>query len=263
MKSGVWRVEFNKNSTITEIIKKWCSENDIEINSQQLEQFEKYAAMLKDWNEKMNLTAITDDEGIAVKHFIDSIALLRYHEIKGRVIDIGTGAGFPGVPLKIMRPEIDLTLLDSLNKRLVFLGEVCREINIKAELVHSRAEEGSRKVEYRECFDLAVSRAVANLPALCEYCLPYVKTGGAFISFKGPDGEKEIEAAEKAFNILGGKVENSDTLILPDGSSRTLIYISKIKPTPDKYPRRGQKINKRVAGVRARCSLYLRFALSH
>lgn len=244
MKSGVWRVEFNKNSTITEIIKKWCSENDIEINSQQLEQFEKYAAMLKDWNEKMNLTAITDDEGIAVKHFIDSIALLRYHEIKGRVIDIGTGAGFPGVPLKIMRPEIDLTLLDSLNKRLVFLGEVCREINIKAELVHSRAEEGSRKVEYRECFDLAVSRAVANLPALCEYCLPYVKTGGAFISFKGPDGEKEIEAAEKAFNILGGKVENSDTLILPDGSSRTLIYISKIKPTPDKYPRRGQKINK-------------------
>ena len=204
----------------------------------------KYASLLQQWNEKMNLTAITDDEGIAVKHFIDSISLLKYYDVKGRVIDIGTGAGFPGVPLKIMRPDIELTLLDSLNKRLVFLDEVCRQIGISAELVHSRAEEGSRKPEYREKFDLAVSRAVANLPALCEYCLPYVKGGGAFISLKGPDAENEIEAAEKAFNILGGKVENSERFLLPDGSSRTLIYISKIRPTPEKYPRRGQKINK-------------------
>ncbi len=229
---------------INESVKSWCSENNILITQQQIEQFEKYASLLQQWNEKMNLTAITDDEGIAVKHFIDSISLLKYYDVKGRVIDIGTGAGFPGVPLKIMRPDIELTLLDSLNKRLVFLDEVCRQIGISAELVHSRAEEGSRKPEYREKFDLAVSRAVANLPALCEYCLPYVKGGGAFISLKGPDAENEIEAAEKAFNILGGKVENSERFFLPDGSSRTLIYISKIRPTPEKYPRRGQKINK-------------------
>ena len=229
---------------INESVKSWCSENNSLITQQQIEQFEKYASLLQQWNEKMNLTAITDDEGIAVKHFIDSISLLKYYDVKGRVIDIGTGAGFPGVPLKIMRPDIELTLLDSLNKRLVFLDEVCRQIGISAELVHSRAEEGSRKPEYREKFDLAVSRAVANLPALCEYCLPYVKGGGAFISLKGPDAENEIEAAEKAFNILGGKVENSERFLLPDGSSRTLIYISKIRPTPEKYPRRGQKINK-------------------
>ena len=229
---------------INESVKSWCSENNILITQQQIEQFEKYASLLQQWNEKMNLTAITDDEGIAVKHFIDSISLLKYYDVKGRVIDIGTGAGFPGVPLKIMRPDIELTLLDSLNKRLVFLDEVCRQIGISAELVHSRAEEGSRKPEYREKFDLAVSRAVANLPALCEYYLPYVKGGGAFISLKGPDAENEIEAAEKAFNILGGKVENSERFLLPDGSSRTLIYISKIRPTPEKYPRRGQKINK-------------------
>lgn len=229
---------------INESVKSWCSENNILITQQQIEQFEKYASLLQQWNEKMNLTAITDDEDIAVKHFIDSISLLKYYDVKGRVIDIGTGAGFPGVPLKIMRPDIELTLLDSLNKRLVFLDEVCRQIGISAELVHSRAEEGSRKPEYREKFDLAVSRAVANLPALCEYCLPYVKGGGAFISLKGPDAENEIEAAEKAFNILGGKVENSERFFLPDGSSRTLIYISKIRPTPEKYPRRGQKINK-------------------
>ena len=202
---------------INESVKSWCSENNILITQQQIEQFEKYASLLQQWNEKMNLTAITDDEGIAVKHFIDSISLLKYYDVKGRVIDIGTGAGFPGVPLKIMRPDIELTLLDSLNKRLVFLDEVCRQIGISAELVHSRAEEGSRKPEYREKFDLAVSRAVANLPALCEYCLPYVKGGGAFISLKGPDAENEIEAAEKAFNILGGKVENSERFLLPDG----------------------------------------------
>ena len=229
---------------IGEILKKWCSDNCIDISPEQIAGFEKYAALLKEWNNKMNLTAITDDEGIAVKHFIDSITILKCCDIKGSVIDIGTGAGFPGVPLKIMRPEIKLTLLDSLNKRLIFLEEVCRELGIEAELIHSRAEDGARREDLRESFDYAVSRAVANLPALCEYCLPYVKGGGAFISLKGPDAENEIEAAEKAFNILGGKVENSERFLLPDGSSRTLIYISKIRPTPEKYPRRGQKINK-------------------
>lgn len=229
---------------ISEIIKKWCSENNIVISDNQLAQFEKYAALLKEWNEKMNLTAITDDEGIAVRHFIDSISLLKFYNIKGKVIDIGTGAGFPGIPLKIMRPEIELTLLDSLNKRLVFLDEVCRELKIKAELIHARAEEYSLKPEYREKYDFALSRAVANLPALCEYCIPYVKKGGMFISMKGPDGENELNASANAIKILGGKSTGITELTLPDGSSRMIIPITKENTTPAKYPRRGQKINK-------------------
>lgn len=231
---------------ISEILKQWCDENKIEISDHQLSQFEKYAELLKEWNEKMNLTAITDDEGIAVKHFIDSIAVLKFHDFNSneKVIDIGTGAGFPGIPLKIMRPGIMLTLLDSLNKRLVFLEEVCKNLALHTELIHERAEEYSLKTEYREQYDTAISRAVANLPALCEYCIPYVKVGGTFVSMKGPDGEKELEAAENAINLLGAKKENICQTILPDESERIIITIQKIKNTPPKYPRRGQKINK-------------------
>ena len=229
---------------IGEILKKWCSDNCIDISPEQIAGFEKYAALLKEWNNKMNLTAITDDEGIAVKHFIDSITILKCCDIKGSVIDIGTGAGFPGVPLKIMRPEIKLTLLDSLNKRLIFLEEVCRELGIEAELIHSRAEDGAIREDLRESFDYAVSRAVANLPALCEYCLPYVKVGGSFISMKGPDGENELDDAENALALLGGGLQKIEKLSLPDESQRTMIVIEKRKSTPEKYPRRGQKINK-------------------
>ena len=231
---------------ISKILKQWCDENKIEISDSQLLQFEQYAELLKEWNEKMNLTAITDDEGIAVKHFIDSIAVLKFHDFNSneKVIDIGTGAGFPGIPLKIMRPGIMLTLLDSLNKRLVFLEEVCKNLALHAELIHARAEEYSLKPQYREQYDTAISRAVANLPALCEYCIPYVKVGGTFVSMKGPDGEKELEAAENAINLLGAKKENICQTILPDESERIIITIQKIKNTPPKYPRRGQKINK-------------------
>lgn len=190
---------------INDIIKNWCDENNIIITNTKLEKFEEYAKLLKEWNEKMNLTAITDDEGIAVKHFIDSISLLKYikFENNSKVIDIGTGAGFPGIPLKIMQPEIELTLLDSLNKRLIFLDEVCKKLELNGSLVHGRAEELGRDESYREKYDIAVSRAVANLPALCEYCLPFVKVGGSFVSMKGPDGENEVDASENAFNILG------------------------------------------------------------
>jgi len=231
---------------ITDTVKKWCDENNISINDEKLEKFNAYAELLKEWNEKMNLTAITDDEGIAVKHFIDSISVLKYISLENgcRVIDIGTGAGFPGIPLKIMCPEISITLLDSLNKRLIFLDEVCSKLDITAELKHGRAEEAGRDVNFREKYDIAVSRAVANLPALCEYCLPFVKVGGRFISMKGPDGENELAAAEKAFNILGGNVENLVGTELPDSSRRTIISIKKISSTPDKYPRRGTKISK-------------------
>lgn len=229
---------------ITDILKKYCDEYEIAINDEQLSQFETYARLLVDWNERMNLTSITDEEGIAVKHFLDSVLMIKYAEIKGRVIDIGTGAGFPGVPLKIMRPDIELTLLDSLNKRLVFLDEVCREIGINAGLVHSRAEDGARQEAMREKYDLAVSRAVAALPALCEYCLPYVRVGGNFISMKGPDAPSEIEASKNALGILGGRLVRTEDFSLPDGSRRALVMIEKHKSTPVKYPRRGTKINK-------------------
>ena len=154
---------------ITETIKDWCLKNSIDISEKQLSQFETYASLLKEWNEKMNLTAITDDEGIAVKHFIDSISVLKFADLRqnSRLIDIGTGAGFPGIPIKIMRPDVEITLLDSLNKRLIFLEEVCGKIGIKADIVHARAEELGQDPEYREKFDYSVSRAVANLPALC------------------------------------------------------------------------------------------------
>lgn len=231
---------------ISEILEKWCDENNISISDTQKQKFETYAKLLSEWNKKINLTAITEDTEVAIKHFIDSITLLKYADIKDNasVIDIGTGAGFPGIPLKIMRDDINLTLLDSLNKRLVFLDEVCNTIGIKAQTVHSRAEESGQNPLFREKYDVAVSRAVANLPALCEYCMPYVKVGGVFISMKGSDGENELENAKNAIAILGGKTESCETLTLPDGSTRTIITIRRIQPIPQKYPRRGVKINK-------------------
>ena len=233
---------------ISEILEKWCAENSMQISDKQKENFEKYAKLLVEWNEKINLTAITEEKEIAVKHFIDSISILKYADIKNSasVIDIGTGAGFPGIPLKIMRDDIKLTLLDSLNKRLVFLDEVCKELGISAELIHARAEEGGQKPELREQYDIAVSRAVANLPALCEYCMPYVKVGGAFVSMKGSDGENELEYAKNAISLLGGETEQIETLTLPDSSTRTIITIRKVNSTPPKYPRRSAKINKQT-----------------
>lgn len=231
---------------ITETIKDWCLKNSIDISEKQLSQFETYASLLKEWNEKMNLTAITDDEGIAVKHFIDSISVLKFADLRqnSRLIDIGTGAGFPGIPIKIMRPDVEITLLDSLNKRLIFLEEVCGKIDIKADIVHARAEELGQDPEYREKFDYSVSRAVANLPALCEYCIPYIKIGGIFISMKGPDAETEIETAKNAVSLLGCRIAAADELTLPDDNRRSIIQIIKTKETPKKYPRRGVKINK-------------------
>ncbi len=228
------------------ILEKWCNENDIPLSDKQKNDFAIYARMLVEWNEKMNLTAITEESEIAVKHLIDSISVLKFVSIDqgASVIDIGTGAGFPGIPLKIMRPDIKLTLLDSLNKRLVFLGEVCRVVDAEADIIHARAEEYSQKPEYREKFDYAVSRAVANLPSLCEYCIPYVKKGGMFIAMKGSDGEKELLLSGNAVEVLGGKTDNMYHFELPDKSSRIIITISKVSCTPSKYPRRGTKISK-------------------
>lgn len=233
-------------SIISEKLLAWAGSKKIELSDEQLNSFEKYAELLTDWNTRVNLTAITEPSEIAEKHFIDSLTVASACNIKhgASIIDVGTGAGFPGIPLKILRDDIDLTLLDSLNKRIVFLDYVCSQISIKAETIHGRAEEMSQTPQYREKFDLAVSRAVANLPALCEYCLPFVKVGGMFVSMKGPDGIQEFEKSQNAISILGGKIKEIKKLKLPNKEERTIIMIEKIKNTPLKYPRRGVKISK-------------------
>lgn len=193
----------------------------------------------------MNLTAITDEHGVAVKHFADSLTLYNFVEVKknASIIDVGTGAGFPGVVLKIARPDIKLTLLDSLNKRLTFLDTVLKDTGLDSELVHSRAEEGGKNKLYREKFDIAVSRAVARLNVLCEYCLPYVKVGGSFVAMKGPNADEELDGAKNALKLLGGKVEKVHKFNLPcDEGERTIIVIKKAKPTPKQYPRISGKI---------------------
>lgn len=203
------------------------------------EQLLKYAELLCEWNEKMNLTAITDPEGIAVKHFLDSCLPLTMVDIPNgsSLIDVGTGAGFPGVPMHILRSDISLTLLDSLNKRLTFLKTVLDEIGLAAQLVHSRAEDSGSAL-LRESFDFAAARAVARLSVLSEYCLPFVKVGGAFIALKGPDCSDEIDNAEPAIRVLGGKIESVSEYSIPGGDKRTLIVIRKVSSTPKRYPRK-------------------------
>ena len=212
----------------------------------QLQKFQTYSDTLIEWNEKINLTAITEPEKIAILHFLDSILVLKEGKIpqNARLIDVGTGAGFPGVPLAIARPDLQLTLLDSLNKRLVFLKELCERLELPVQLIHSRAEEGGVKPELREKFDIATARAVAALPVLCEYCLPFVKVGGYFLAMKGPNCEEEIKNSQKALQVLGGKIEKQINYSLPDGSGRTLLLIKKIAPTGAKYPRPSAKMAK-------------------
>lgn len=217
----------------------------IELSEEQLDQLQKYFELLVSWNEKINLTAITEPNEVAVKHFADSLSVFNYVDFQkgASVIDVGTGAGFPGLVLKIARPDIKLTLLDSLNKRLKFLDEVLNTLGLEAELVHARAEEGGHNIDLRECYDFAVSRAVARLNVLCEYCLPYVRLSGKFIAFKGGEADEEIKSASKAIQALGGKKTDVYGFELPENSgSRTLVVIEKVQPTPDKYPRQNGKI---------------------
>lgn len=228
------------------LLKTYAEECGIEISSAQEEQFRVYADLLVAWNEKVNLTAVTDPEGIAAKHFLDSILLLKYAEIpQGEtVVDIGTGAGFPGVPLKIMRPDLKLTLLDGLNKRLVFLAELTKTLGIEAEIVHARAEEAARQKRYRASFGFASARAVAAMPVLCEYCLPFLKKGGVFAAMKGPGAGEEEKSAEAAIALLGCTMEKTVCYTLPAGDGRTLFLIRRTGPLPGEYPRHGSKIAK-------------------
>lgn len=231
-----------------DILRREAMASQIELSEEQINKFDIYYNMLVEWNQKMNLTALTQPYDVALKHFCDSILLLKYADIpKGSsLIDVGTGAGFPSLPIKIVRPDINLCLLDSLNKRLVFLKEVVNELKLdNVTIVHSRAEDGARKPQMREKFDFATSRAVAQLNLLSEYCLPYIKTGGAFLAMKGKYSEEEIADAKNAIKILGGKISKVSTYNLTDSSERTIINISKISKTDKQYPRTTAKIKSR------------------
>ena len=212
----------------------------VRFSVEQIEQFYKYMNLLIEWNEKMNLTAITEPKEIILKHFIDSITILKYIDDNSKLVDVGTGAGFPGVPLSIMNPTLKITLVDSLNKRLIFLQEVVKDLNLKnIEIVHARAEEFGQNKNYREKFDIATSRAVANLATLSEYIVPLVKIGGKIISMKASNAKEEINDAQKAIEVLGGKIEKIEEFDLPESDiGRTIIIIDKNKCTPAIYPRK-------------------------
>lgn len=223
-------------------MKKIAEKTGIELNERQLYAFEKYYEMLIEKNKVMNLTAITEREEVINKHFIDSLSckdIIDLEKVKD-VIDVGTGGGFPGIPLKIAFPHLSIVLMDSLNKRVSFLNEVIKELGLMDIVaIHDRAEDMARNPQYREKFDLCVSRAVANLATLSEYCLPFVKNEGSFVSYKSGKADEEIKEGEKAIEILGGKIETIKNFYLPDTDmERVLIAIRKVKNTPEKYPRK-------------------------
>lgn len=215
---------------------------NIELSEKQMEQFLQYYEMLVEKNKVMNLTAITEFDEVVEKHFLDSVSLTKQMDLHQplKVLDLGTGAGFPGIPLKIVFPELEITLMDSLNKRVLFLQDVISSLQLQnIEAVHGRAEEAARNKKYREGFDLCVSRAVANISTLSEYCLPFVKIGGSFISYKSSTIEDELEDGKKGIAILGGKVKDVYKFTLPDSElQRSFVVIQKEKKTPKAYPRK-------------------------
>ena len=222
-----------------------CSTWNITLSGAQLDLLDRYAALLVDYNQKVNLTAITTPEGIEDRHFVDSLLFAAQPEVAGRLVDVGTGAGFPGIVAKIYKPDLCVTLMEPTGKRVEFLKYACAELGLTGvSFAKERAEEAARK-QWREQFDLAAARAVAALPVLAEYCLPLVRVGGRFIALKGPDADAECAAAASALKKLGGAWRETRPFTLPDSSERRLVVCEKISQTPTAYPRNGGKIAKK------------------
>lgn len=234
------------NNEFSDYLKDLYSKSDMEIQESQINDFCIYKETLVEWCGKMNLTAIKDDHGIGEKHFLDSTLLLKYIDVpkKSKMADIGSGAGFPAVPIKIMRNDIDVTMIDSLNKRLIFLNELLNKLNLQGATVHLRGEEAGQKKEFREKFDIVTARAVAQMRELSEYCLPLVKIGGIFAVLKGFEIEEELEQADSAIKLMGGEIQDVIKYDLVSGDKRSIIVIKKISQTPSKFPRPSAKIAK-------------------
>lgn len=218
-----------------------CSKMEIDLTDRQLNDFESYLSLLLEWNEKINLTAIRDPKEIIIQHFLDSLSVLKLNVIdqNHRLLDIGSGAGFPGIPIKIMRPDISLVLLDSVQKKVGFLGEVIKQLNLdKSQALHARAEDMAREPDKREAFNVVLSRAVAEMRILAEYCLPFVKQNGYFVSHKGPGADQELKQAANALKILGGQWVETRLVDIPfSEKTHNLVIVKKINRTPKKYPR--------------------------
>lgn len=232
-----------------ELMKRATDSVGMDFSKEQYSKFIKYMKLIQEWNKKINLTAITEDEDIIKKHFIDCIKAFKSEELKNAktIIDVGTGAGFPGIPIAIMDESKEICLLDSLNKRINFLNIVKTELDLKnVTTIHSRAEDGARKPELREMFDIATSRAVANMAVLAEYCLPYVKVSGSFIALKGPAVDEEINGARNAIGTLGGKIDSCIELEIEDTDLKhNIVVIKKIKNCSKTYPRKAGVISKK------------------
>lgn len=235
-----------------ELLKTYAADLGVVLSEEQLTQFDRYAKLLCEWNDKMNLTGITDPYGIVIRHFLDSLTLVPLLKEGATLIDVGTGAGFPAIPAAIARPDIRVTLLDSLNKRLTFLNAVCGELGLSCVTVHARAEDGGHNTALREMFDVATARAVAALPTLCEYCIPFVRTGGIVVALKGPESDNELTAALRAAKTLGAAHRETLRVQVPhtpkDGEEtfdRRLIVFDKTAATPKGYPRPAAKIAKK------------------
>lgn len=223
-----------------------CEAFGLSLDKTAIDRLNTYGNLLVEWNEKMNLTAITEPKEVLYKHFLDCLLFFKNVDVphSAKVIDVGTGAGFPGMVLKIARPDIELTLMDGLNKRLTFLNAVLKELNLTAKTVHMRAEDGGKNPDYREQYDISCARAVANLPVLCEYCIPFVKVGGQFVAMKGSSAQEELDIATNAYKILGCEKPIIICENLRENEARAFIISKKKSQTPPKYPRMGGKIAK-------------------
>ena len=234
-----------------ELFQATIAEEGFSIDSKQMEQFNQYLHLLQEWNEKVNLTAITEENEVYLKHFYDSVTLANFVEFTGKekltLCDVGSGAGFPSIPLKILFPQLEVTIVDSLKKRIHFLELLVEELGLEnVHLVHDRAEDFGQKKEYRGSFDIVTARAVARLSVLAEFCLPITKVGGIFAAMKGSKASEELNDSKKAIKILGGRTRKVETFELPeDAGERSILLIDKIKNTPTKYPRQAGTPNKK------------------